>query len=109
MTSTAPTVLSSRSVSTTSMSLIDAATLIERLQSRAAHPREVEALQMARDALLTLVSEGYTQLHGRLHTGVPAVAVPADRSEALDSSAAERVSQTPLCGVSVEWKRRSVA
>ena len=48
------------------MTLMDAALLMERLQARAAHPAEVEALQMARNALLTLVSEGYLTLNDRL-------------------------------------------
>ena len=48
------------------MTLIDAALLMERLQARAAHPGEIEALQMARNALLTLVAEGYLTLAERL-------------------------------------------
>ena len=48
------------------MTLMEAALLMERLQARAAHPGEVEALQMARNALLTLVSEGYLTLADRL-------------------------------------------
>jgi hypothetical protein len=48
------------------MTLMDAALLVERLQSRAAHAGEVEALRMARDALLTLVADGYSTLAERL-------------------------------------------
>jgi hypothetical protein len=48
------------------MSLMEAARLMERLQGRAAHAGEVEALRVARDALLTLVAEGYTTLGDRL-------------------------------------------
>jgi hypothetical protein len=48
------------------MKLMDAALLVERLQSRAAHAGEVEALRIARDALLTIVAEGYTTLEDRL-------------------------------------------
>jgi len=48
------------------MKLMDAALLVERLQGRAAHPGEVEALKIARDALLTIVAEGYTTLADRL-------------------------------------------
>ena len=48
------------------MKLMEAALLVERLQRRAAHAREVEALQIARDALLTIVAEGYSTLADRL-------------------------------------------
>lgn len=48
------------------MKLMEAALLMERMQARAAHAGEVEALRMARDALLTLVAEGYTTLADRL-------------------------------------------
>ena len=48
------------------LTLIEAAQLIERLQSRAAHERELEALRVARDALLIIVSEGCTTLAERL-------------------------------------------
>ena len=48
------------------MRLIEAAFLVERLQSRAAHAGEVEALKIARDALLTIVAEGYVTLADRL-------------------------------------------
>lgn len=51
------------------MNLMDAALLVERLQSRAAHAGEVEALRIARDALLTIVAEGYTTLADRLGGG----------------------------------------
>jgi hypothetical protein len=51
------------------MKLMDAAVLVERLQSRAAHAGEVEALKIARDALLTIVAEGYTTLADRLGEG----------------------------------------
>ena len=51
------------------MRLMDAALLVERLQARAAHPGEVEALKMARDALLTIVAEGYITLAERLGEG----------------------------------------
>ena len=50
------------------LTLIEAAQLIERLQGRAAHERELEALQIARDALLVIVSEGFTSLKERLQT-----------------------------------------
>jgi hypothetical protein len=48
------------------MTLIEAAMFMERLQGRAAHARELEAMQIARDALLTIVSEGYVTLRERL-------------------------------------------
>lgn len=48
------------------MTLMDAALLVERLQGRAAHFGEIEALRIARDALLTIVSEGYLSLADRL-------------------------------------------
>ena len=48
------------------MRLIEAASVVERLQSRAAHAGEVEALRIARDALLTIVAEGYVTLADRL-------------------------------------------
>ena len=48
------------------MTLMEAAILVERLQGRAAHAGEVEALKLARDALLTIVAEGYSTLAGRL-------------------------------------------
>jgi hypothetical protein len=48
------------------MKLMEAALLMERLQARAAHAGEVEALKMARDALLTIVAEGYVTLADRL-------------------------------------------
>jgi hypothetical protein len=49
------------------LTLVEAAQLIERLQNRAAHERELEALRTARDALLIIVSEGCTTLAERLH------------------------------------------
>jgi hypothetical protein len=49
------------------MTLMEAALLMERLQGRAAHSGELEALKIARDALLTMVSEGYLTLGDRLH------------------------------------------
>jgi hypothetical protein len=49
------------------MTLMEAALQMERLQGRAAHSGEVEALKIARDALLTIVSEGYLTLGDRLH------------------------------------------
>ncbi|MEW5982157.1 MAG: hypothetical protein AB1806_07270 [Acidobacteriota bacterium] len=48
------------------MTLIEAAEIMERLQRRAAHQGEVQALQVARDALLVLLSEGHTTLDERL-------------------------------------------
>jgi len=51
------------------MKLMEAALLVERLQARAAHAGEVEALKLARDALLTIVAEGYTTLADRLGGG----------------------------------------
>ena len=44
------------------MSLMEAACLMERLQGRAAHAGEVEALRIARDALLTLIGDGFSTL-----------------------------------------------
>ena len=54
----------------------EAAFLVERLQARAAHAGEVEALKLARDALLTIVAEGYQTLGDRLRrpVGEPRVA-----------------------------------
>ena len=51
------------------MKLMEAALLVERLKSRAAHAGELEALKIARDALLTIVAEGYTTLDERLGEG----------------------------------------
>ena len=51
------------------MNLMEAALMVERLQARAAHAGEVEALKIARDALLTIVAEGYTTLADRLGEG----------------------------------------
>jgi hypothetical protein len=48
------------------MKLMEAACVVERMQSRAAHAGEVEALKIARDALLTIVAEGYATLAERL-------------------------------------------
>ena len=48
------------------MNLVEAAEIIERLQGRAAHQRERDALKIARDAILTIVSEGFTTLDDRL-------------------------------------------
>ena len=50
------------------MTLMEAAQLMERLQGRAAHTGELEALRIARDALLTIVSEGFVTLKDRLKT-----------------------------------------
>lgn len=47
------------------MTLVEAAELVERIQRRAAVPRELEALQQARDALLVIVSEGFLCLTDR--------------------------------------------
>ena len=52
------------------MTLMDAAFLVERLQRRAAHAGEVEALKIARDAVLTIVAEGYQTLGDRLRRPV---------------------------------------
>lgn len=52
------------------MTLMDAAFLVERLQRRAAHAGEVEALMIARDAILTIVAEGYQTLGDRLRRPV---------------------------------------
>lgn len=49
------------------MTLIEAAEFMERLQRRAAHQGEVQALQVARDALLILASEGHATLGDRLN------------------------------------------
>lgn len=51
------------------MRLMDAAFVVERMQSRAAHAGELEALKIARDALLTIVAEGYVTLADRLGGG----------------------------------------
>ncbi len=48
------------------MNLVEAAVMMERLQRRAATPDEFDALQAARDALLTIVSEGYFTIAARL-------------------------------------------
>jgi hypothetical protein len=48
------------------MTLMEAARLMERLQGRAAHSGELEALRIARDALLTLIGDGYCTLADRL-------------------------------------------
>ena len=48
------------------LTLVEAAGLIERLEGRAAHERELEALRLARDAMLVIVSEGYCTLAERL-------------------------------------------
>jgi len=48
------------------MNLVDAAQTVERLQLRAAHEGELQALKIARDALLIIVSEGFTTLDARL-------------------------------------------
>ena len=61
------------------MTLIEAATFMERLQGRAAHSRELEAMQIARDALLTLVSEGFQTLKERLQRDA---VTPASREPA---------------------------
>lgn len=45
---------------------MDAAQIVERLQMRAAHEGELKALKIARDALLTIVSEGFSTLDDRL-------------------------------------------
>ena len=57
------------------MTLMEAAFIVERLQRRAAHAGELEALKIARDAILTVVSEGYRTLGDRLRRppdGTPA-------------------------------------
>jgi len=48
------------------MELVEAAEIVERLQGRAAHKGELDALRIARDAILTIVSEGFTTLEDRL-------------------------------------------
>jgi len=58
-----------------SMTLMEAAFLIERLQRRAAHGGEVEALKIARDAILTIVAEGYQTLGDRLRRPVNGTSV----------------------------------
>ena len=50
------------------LTLVEAAQVIERLERRAAHERELEALRIARDAVLVIVSEGFTTLGDRLRT-----------------------------------------
>lgn len=57
------------------MTLMEAAFLIERLQGRAAHGGEVEALKIARDAILTIVAEGYQTLGDRLRRPVNGTSV----------------------------------
>ena len=52
------------------MTLMEAAYVVERLQRRAAHAGEVEALKIARDAVLTIVAEGYQTLGDRLRQPV---------------------------------------
>ncbi len=67
------------------MKLMDAALVVERMQSRAAHAGEVEALKIARDALLTIVAEGYVTLIDRLTpelTSVEAVRSGLTQAEA---------------------------
>ncbi len=59
------------------MTLMDAAFLVERLQARAAHAGELQALRIARDALLVLVSEGYSTLGQRLNGDAERVTTPA--------------------------------
>jgi len=61
------------------MNLVDAAQTVERLQLRAAHEGELKALKIARDALLIIVSEGFTTLDARLKSqaGMAATARPA--------------------------------
>ncbi len=48
------------------MTLVEAAEIVERLERRAATPGELQALQVARDALLTIVSEGFQTIGDRL-------------------------------------------
>ena len=57
------------------MTLMEAAFLVERLQRRAAHGGEVEALKIARDAILTIVAEGYQTLGDRLSRPVNGTSV----------------------------------
>ena len=57
------------------MTLMEAAFLVERLQGRAAHAGEVEALKIARDAILTIVAEGYRTLGDRLRRPVNGTSV----------------------------------
>ena len=59
------------------MTLMDAAFLVERLQARAAHAEELQALRIARDALLVLVSEGYSTLGQRLNRAAEQATTPA--------------------------------
>lgn len=59
------------------MTLMDAAFLVERLQARAAHEGELQALRIARDALLVLVSEGYSTLGQRLNGDAEVATTPA--------------------------------
>jgi len=67
------------------MTLLEAAETVERLQGRAAHAAELEALQIARDALLTIVSEGFLTLKDRMRTdgvAVPGAPQPPDLQDA---------------------------
>jgi hypothetical protein len=50
----------------TRMTLVEAAEVVERLQLACALESERRALGIARDAMLTLVSEGFTTLEERL-------------------------------------------
>jgi len=73
------------------LTLVEAAQIIERLEGRAAHERELEALRIARDALLVIVSEGFSTLGDRLRADVqPAHAhVHAPVSEPVRESGRE--------------------
>ncbi len=51
------------------MNLVKAAEVMERLQRRAATPAEVGALKAARDALLIIVSEGFSTMTERIRAG----------------------------------------
>jgi hypothetical protein len=76
------------------MTLVEAAWLVERLQSRAAHAGELEALRIARDALLTIVSEGFVTLGDRLRAdGCPVQ--PREASAESGTAAAEPVVGDP--------------
>jgi len=55
------------------MNLIEAAEIIERLRGRAAHNGELDALKIARDAVLTIVSEGFATLEARLRADVQVI------------------------------------
>jgi hypothetical protein len=71
------------------MTLVEAAQIVERLQRRAAHAVELEALRVARDALLVIASEGFLTLKDRLRSD-------AAPERATDAGTATDAQVTPL-------------